>query len=245
VPLHKKTFFESLVNFKSETDIAIALSGGGDSMALTHLLSLWTQKHNINLHILHVDHGLRIESKKEAQQIQTWLKNISHSQFKILTWKHSTIPTKKIQELAREARYELMANYCAKAKVNYLFIAHHADDQMETILFRLIKSSGIDGMAGMKILQPYTNSLTLVRPLLSYTHDDLIQYCQKEKLNWIEDSSNRSDQFSRVRLRQSKDILAAEGLTAERLLLFSVRCARAKQALNYYADIYTHTLKLK
>ncbi len=225
-----------LVRFASETDIAVALSGGGDSMALTHILSNWCASHKIKLHILHVDHGLRTESSREAKQIKSWITDIPHHKFSILKWKHTGTITKKIQEQARDARYKLLSTYCQKNKIKYLFIAHHGDDQAETILFRLTKSSGIDGLSAMQLTQEYNHHLTLVRPLLNTTHDDLIAYCRRHTLNWIEDPSNNADKFARVRLRQSKKILSAEGLTNDRLRLFGARCSRTKNALQYFTD---------
>jgi tRNA(Ile)-lysidine synthase len=226
----------SLRGFSSETDIAVALSGGGDSMALTHILSEWCTQHKIKLHILHVDHGLRTESAREAKQIKSWVADIPHHKFSILKWKHTGAISKKIQEQAREARYKLLSAYCKKQNIKYLFIAHHGDDQAETILFRLAKSSGIDGLSAMQLTQAYDKNLTFIRPLLTTTHDDLISYCRRHKLNWIEDPSNNANKFARVRLRQSKGILSAEGLTNDRLRLFGVRCTRAKNALQFYTD---------
>lgn len=224
----------------SASDVAIALSGGSDSMALAHALSTWCASHNIRLHILHVDHALRATSSTEAKQVKSWVSKFYYHQFRILKWQHKQPITSKLQEQARAKRYELLANYCQKQKIKYLFIAHHQDDQAETVLFRLSKSSGIDGLSAMQPIQDYNKHLSLVRPLLNMTHDDLISYCRSHQLSWIEDPSNQSERFARIRLRQSKDILSAEGLTNDRLNQLAVRCGRAKNALQFYTDQLFH-----
>ena len=242
--MNLSSFKNNVDPFKTEHAIAVALSGGADSMALTALLSAWCAAHAVKLHILHVDHGLRAESKIESAVIKSWVKNIPYAAFKILPWVHKTKITHKIQEQARDARYALMAKYCHTHKINYLCVAHHKDDQAETILFRLAKGSGLDGMTGIKQSQIYDDHLTILRPLLSYTHADLISYCKNQKLNWLEDPSNTSDKFARARLRNSRDILAAEGLTTDRLNQFALRCARARVALNFAADEFITRTKM-
>ena len=229
-------FEQILKSIPAHAPIAVALSGGGDSMTLTQLLSAWAKKNNHALHILHVNHGLRPESKQEASLVEDYIQKMPHQTFKILTWNHKQIPKNKIQEQARSARYELMARYCKTHNIKYLCTAHHKNDQAETILFRLAKGSGIDGMAGINPIHAYDKNLTILRPCLNYTHSDLLNFCKKNKLKWLEDKSNVNPTFARVRLRESKNILAAEGLTDDRLIKFASRCERAKEALNFYTN---------
>lgn len=243
--VNQKSFsdiLKTLGNFQCEKKLAVALSGGGDSMALAYLLSGFCKKHKINLHILTVDHGLRSESKKEAKQVSEWIKNWP-AIHKILTWTGEK-PKTRIQEEARKARYFLMSDYCQKSKIKYLFLAHHGDDQMETFLFRLAKGSGIDGLSVMLPLQGISG-VTLVRPLLNFSHEDLISVCKKQKLNWVEDPSNEVDKYARVRLRQAKNVLKREGLTSERILTLSKRLMRARNALEQVTDIAFETCTLK
>ena len=222
-------------DFASEQKLAVAVSGGGDSMALAYLLSKFAIKHNIALHVLSVDHDLRKESKAEARQVVASVQDWPGVTAKILTWKADNKPKTRIQEEARKARYGLMAEYCKKQKIRYLFLAHHGDDQVETFLFRLAKGSGVDGLSVMPVMQKQSD-VTLVRPLLSYRHEDLIAVCKKNKLEWIEDPSNHADKFARVRLRQSKDILEKEGLTVERILTLVRRLERSRSALEQLTE---------
>ena len=225
---------KKLSDFKTEEKIAVAVSGGGDSMALAFLLSKYAAKNKIALHVLSVDHGLRKESAGEAKKVGGWVKAWPSVIFKTLKWTGEK-PRTGIQEAARDARYKLMATYCRKQKIKSLFLAHHGDDQVETFLFRLAKGSGIDGLTVMQPIQDY-EGLKLVRPLLDFHHDDLIEVCKKNKLDWIEDPSNQADRFARVRLRQSKEALEREGLTAERILTLAKRLDRARNALDQVTD---------
>ncbi len=203
-------------------------------MALAFLLARFAKKHKIALHVLTVDHGLRAESKKEAKRVMGWVAGWPNVTHKILNWTGAK-PKTRIQEEARKARYALIEAYCRKEGINYLFLAHHGDDQVETFLFRLAKGSGIDGLSVMPPLQKLKD-VTLVRPLLVNSHADLLAVCRKNRLGWIEDPSNHADRFARVRLRQSKEILEREGLTVDRVLSLVKRLERARNTLDQVTD---------
>jgi tRNA(Ile)-lysidine synthase len=197
--------------------IAVAVSGGGDSMALAALLKEWGAAHSVPLYALTVDHGLRSESLAEAAQVGSILSGwgVPHV---TLCWEGEK-PRSRIQELARAARYRLMGEFCRSKNIRYLFLAHHADDQMETFLYRLAKGSGIDGLTGMSPCQVFEEEgITLVRPLLGVSHRRLIATCLERQIKWIEDQSNVSQRFVRGRLRGAKEVLEEEGLTVPRIL---------------------------
>lgn len=224
----------SIADFTAEPKLAVALSGGADSMALAHLMKGFCKKKKIELHLLTVDHGLRPESRKEAKQVADWVKNWPGSLHKILTWRGEK-PKTRIQEAARNARYELMAAYCKKQKIRHLFLAHHADDQVETFLFRLAKGSGLDGLSVMSETQE-RNGLFLIRPCLKWSHRDLVAVCKKNKIPWVDDPSNDSIKYARVRLRQSRKILEQEGLTSMRIVTLAKRIERTRKALEQISE---------
>lgn len=209
------------INVSGEKNIAVAVSGGGDSMALSFLLADWCATHSIKLHALTVDHGLRPESADEAQYVAKTLRPLG-VKHKILKWE-GVKPKTRLQESAREARYGLMSDYCNHHKIKYLFLAHHADDQLETILFRLAKGTGMDGLAGMQPAQSMESGLILLRPLLSVDHNSLLSTLQAKKISWIEDPSNQNNRYARVRIRNICNTLKNEGLSPERLETFSNR----------------------
>lgn len=232
-------------DFLSEKALAVALSGGPDSMALVHLLSQWLADHNgPALHAITVDHALRPESAAEARQVGEWLQGWPHVSHSVLTWEGQK-PATRIQEEARAARYDLMDAYCRKAKIRFLFLAHHQDDQAETFLLRLAAGSGLDGLAGMKSLQPQ-GSLSLVRPFLDSPKSDLVAYCTNQGIPFVQDPSNHAERFARVRLRGSMDALEREGLSSKRIALTAKRMARARVALEEIADTsFANCTKIK
>jgi tRNA(Ile)-lysidine synthase len=222
--------------FSSETKLAVAVSGGPDSMALLHALAQLCTARAITLHALTVDHGLRMQAAQEARDVARWCADqspaISHH---ILRWE-GTKPASAVQEEARHARYALMAEHCAAHDISKLCLAHHRGDQAETVLLRLSAGSGLDGLGAMRAAAPYSAGLTLLRPFLALPKEDLLNYCADNKIPFVNDPSNQNDRFARVRLRGSMDVLAQEGLTEKRLATTAQRLSRAAQALDDYTQ---------
>ncbi len=224
---------------------AVALSGGPDSMALCLLLNDWAKLHNGTLHAFTVDHKLRDNSTAEAAQVGAWLKpfGIPHH---ILTWQHAPLTT-GIHENARTARYDLLLAACHEHNLSHLFLAHHADDQAETVLMRFARGSGPDGLAGMPLLREQ-NGVRLCRPLLPLRKQALIDLCKAQNWPFVTDPSNAAPRFARARLREAQDMLAREGLTVERLYdiarLNGIQRAHVETEVNNWmeahatADIY-------
>jgi tRNA(Ile)-lysidine synthase len=193
-----------------EKKIAVAVSGGADSLCLTLLMNQWSLKNGYCLTALTVDHQLRPESGIEAQAVHQLLKdkNICHH---ILVWQHEPLLS-RIEEKAREARYGLLSDFCKQKNIPFLLTAHTQNDQTETFLLRLSKGSGPDGLAGIKPVFA-THNLVFLRPLLEFTKEDIIVFLQKNNLKWIEDPSNQNEDFDRVRLRKERQNLEKIGLT--------------------------------
>lgn len=223
------------LNFlSSEKAIAVGVSGGADSMALCFLLSRWGAENDVKIHGITVDHDLRAESWQEAEAVHQWLVGWPSMQHKILKWDHKAAGAaidSAVQEQARHARYALMSEYCAAHDIGALCLGHHADDQAETVLFRLAKGSGLDGLSGMAARYDYSDALCLVRPLLGFGKDELVALCGDENIASLDDPSNEDEQFARVRLRAARGALEAEGLTSSRLSVTAMRLARARAAL--------------
>lgn len=222
------------IDWDGENKIAVAVSGGGDSMALAVLLAEWAAAQGIKLHALTVNHGLRSEAAAEAKFVAKTLKplDVIH---KTLVWEGEK-PKTRIQEAARDARYRLMTEYCIQKGIKYLFVAHHGNDQMETILFRMAKGTGLDGLAGMRPVQKLEGGLVLVRPLLSVSHDALILTCKDRKIDWIEDPSNENNRYARVRIRSIIEILEKEGMTPDRISSLSDRLLSSIELIDYLIE---------
>ena len=215
-----------------DTDIAVGVSGGADSMALCLILSdYFKDVPKLTIHALSVDHALRSESLSEAQHVAQQLKTLPNVEHHILTWKHETRPDARIQEKARTARYDLMKEYMHGHNITMLFLGHHIDDQAETFLFRLAKGSGLDGLSCMSVIQKIGENAVLCRPMLGLSKGDMISFCKNRGVDFIDDPSNYCDDYARVRLRKSRDILASEGLSSKRLFVASKRFSRARKAL--------------
>jgi len=216
--------------------IAVAVSGGPDSMALTLLLDAWTRKAGKRLTALTVDHGLRPESAAEAKTVKGWLaeRGISHA---TLTWQGEK-PASNVQAKARDARYALMDAWCAANGASCLALAHQLEDQAETFLLRLGRGSGVHGLAAMEAcLKPASaDAPWRIRPLLDVPKDKLKATLGAYAQDWIEDPSNAQAKYSRVRVRALKEPLASLGLTPERLAVTARHMARARAFIDQETD---------
>jgi tRNA(Ile)-lysidine synthase len=211
--------------------IAIAVSGGADSMALMILARGWRERaeNPPALTILTVDHGLRAEAEEEA----AWVKE----QAERLGLAHQTLiwsgpkPASDLQAAARAARYGLMLDFCKARRIEALATAHTAEDQAETTLMRLARGSGIDGLAAISPVS-VRNGIALLRPLLDLQRARLEATLLEACEIWIEDPSNCDRRFERVRLREA--LRAAKGLqlVPEKLALSARRLERARLALD-------------
>ena len=199
----QKNFNETLdgLLIEAPSSIAVAISGGADSFALLSLAQDWAKKNKCALHAFTVDHKLRKESTAETKKVAAWCKKnkIDHT---VLNWTGAK-PKTGIQDAARNARRSLLFTACAKKNIPVLLMAHHADDQAETLLMRLQRGSGLLGMTG---IQPYTydhaSNVSLLRPLLNIRRKELRNYAVKKKLPFIDDPSNDDENFERVKLRK-------------------------------------------
>ncbi len=212
--------------------IAVGVSGGADSMALLLLLRDWNTHHNVTLTALTVDHCLRDASKAEVAQVAAWCAALGVAHV-TLRWEEGAAQrdlSRSPQAAARTARYALLTNWCRDNANTHLCVAHHADDQIETFFLRLSRGSGVDGLAAMAPSSE-RNGVALLRPLLEFPKESLIATCEAAGQAWIEDPSNQNRKSTRVRFRQARALLAAEGLDDTRLLATVGHLQRARKAL--------------
>jgi len=209
--------------------IALAVSGGPDSTAMMQIAALSKKLKNSNVTVIVIDHGLREESKNEANIVCKNAKLFGFK-FKILKW-DGVKPKTRIQEIARKTRYKLMTSWCKKKGIEKLFLAHHLDDQVETFLMRLGKGSGVDGLAVMDFVTE-TSSLKLVRPFLEIPKTRFIEILGITNLEWISDPSNFNSDYKRSRIRKILPILSKEGINSKQIGLVIKRMRSAKDALN-------------
>ena len=222
------TLMVGLGPFESAPHLAVAVSGGADSLALCLLADLWARQNGGAVTALTVDHRLRAGSADEADQVGAWMaaRDIAH---RVLPWT-GVKPDASLQAAARDARYTMLGQWCLAAGVLHLLLAHHQDDQAETLLLRLGRGSGVDGLAAMAPAGA-TRPVRLLRPLLTVPRARLEATLRAVGQSWIDDPSNASERFRRVRLRRLMPSLAAEGLDAGRLSATATRLGRARRAL--------------
>ena len=214
--------------FERAPRLAIAVSGGADSMALALLADAWARHRGGGITALTVDHRMRPEAAAEARQVGAWLAARGVAQ-ETLVWE-GPHPPSDIQAAARAARYRLLEGWCAARGVLHLLTAHHREDRAETFWLRLARGSGLDGLAGIAA-EAERPDCRVLRPLLDVPPDRLRARLRLEGQTWIEDPSNRNADFARVRVREARAVLAAEGLSAERLAETLRHLGRARQAL--------------
>ena len=192
--------YNYLKNIISDNDyVVIALSGGPDSMALLHLLLKLREEKSINIICAHVNHGLRVESEDEKVFVEDYCKNnnLIFEYMKIESYKNGFN-----EKDARNIRYEFFDKIMDKYKSKYLLTAHHGDDLIETILMRIGRGSNLKGYSGFSIISNRHN-YKLVKPLIYYTKDEIMEYIEKNNIPYVIDNSNLKDEYTRNRYRHN------------------------------------------
>lgn len=187
--------FSELLNDVSGK-IWIAYSGGLDSTVLLHLAAQYTQQNNMLCEAIHVHHGLN----KQADDWVLHCKKICSALNIPVTIERVEIENKGkgVEAAARDARYDAFAAHMHDNDV--LLTAHHQDDQIETLFLRLFRGTGVRGLGGMQVTRPLQKGM-LVRPLMHYSRESLLDYANNKQLQWIEDNSNYEMHFDRNFIR--------------------------------------------
>ncbi|MBN2630758.1 MAG: tRNA lysidine(34) synthetase TilS [Rhodobacteraceae bacterium] len=208
--------------------VGVAVSGGGDSMALLHLLHRVAPQAGFVLHAVTVDHGLRPESAAEAAAVAAFCASlgVAHD---TLRW-GGPDATGNLMDQARRARMRLMADWARSRGIGHIALGHTADDQAESFLINLSRAAGLDGLAGMRAAWTQ-DGVCWTRPLLGQTRDALRAYLRRNGVEWAEDPSNDNDRFTRVRARRALKALRPLGITVERLTTVIHNLSMAQEAV--------------
>lgn len=208
-----ETAYQALAPHQPER-IAVAVSGGSDSMASLHLLWRLAQQHGWHLRAVTVDHALRPEAAHEAQAVADVCRRLGvpHD---TLVWDHGAIAG-NLMDAARRARYAMMADWAAAHSVAQIVLGHTADDQAETFLMGLARGAGLDGLTGMRRFWDQ-GGIRFLRPFLHIQRNDLRAYLSRQGLTWTDDPSNANDRFDRVKARKALKTLKPLGVTAARM----------------------------
>lgn len=231
-------------------DIGLAVSGGGDSMAMLTLAHNWTHRWGVRLWVVTIDHGLRPEAASEAALVSETCAELGHP--------HATLRWHwdgqgNVMDVARRARLTLIDAW--RGALRHVLMAHTSDDVAETFLMRLARGSGVEGLSAMAAkrrialpeggvlragdvsgdlppVAPREAAFHVVRPCLDMTRDELRHYLRTLKGRWVEDPTNEDPRYDRARIRRLLGLLQAEGLGADTLAATAHRMARAREALS-------------
>ena len=230
-----KIYNEFSSSFKIKEDIAVAVSGGPDSLALAYLTKCYSLKNKIKVKYYIVNHKLRKESSLEAETVKKVLKKID-IQCEILNW-NGKKPSKNIQAKARVKRYSLLANECKKNNIKYLLLGHHQNDLLENFLIRIVRGSGLKGLISFGKNTKYRDQdLNIVRPLLNFKKKDLLHISNEVFSFFVEDPSNINEDYKRTRIRNLLHSLEKEGLDVEKLDLTINNLKDSDKSIKFYVD---------
>ena len=226
--IYKK--FEKELSIKK--NFIVAISGGPDSLALTFLTKIYSIKRSLNIKYYIIDHRLRKNSKSEAKYVQQKLKNFS-IRLNILTWR-GLKPTKNIQAIARDKRYELLTEIAKKYRIQNILLGHHLDDLFENFFIRILRGSGLQGLISLD-KETQKNKINLIRPLINIDKKDLIYISNYVFGSYIKDPSNEDDKFKRVKVRNFLNQLNLEGFDRKKFFLTIKNLKIANENIKFYS----------
>ena len=224
----ENTIKENILQLIEEKKIAVALSGGSDSLALTIALK------NIGLDVLAilVNHHLRPEADEE---IATTIKTLNKFKIKYTVQNWDGKYQKNLEAEARSARYNLLLKVCKNEKINTLCIGHHIDDQAETFLLNLARGSGLDGLCAMP-KKMIINNIKIIRPMLNLTKQDCRNYLTNLNVKWCEDKSNQDIKYKRNKLRYLLNQIEDKELITKRIATAVETLQEARETLDNLID---------
>jgi len=208
--------------------IGLAVSGGSDSTALLHLAHSYATSRDIRLCAMTVDHGLRPEAGGEAKKVaeQCARLGIGHETARWDNWDGRG----NLQNQARAARLRIISDWAKSNGLGVVALGHTLDDQAETVLLRLARGSGVDGLSAMADRRQ-SHGVTWVRPLLEFRRQDLRAWLRANQISWAEDPSNDDPKYDRVRVRNALKVLDDIGVSPERLAGVASRMRSAREVL--------------
>lgn len=183
--------------------IVAAVSGGPDSMAMLHMLSVLAREGRLDVIVAHVNHGFRgEESERELETVRGYAADLGFPFESVTLDMPAYIEETRSngQAASREKRYEFLYGTAERRGAKRIALAHHADDQAETVLMRLLRGTGLTGLAGM-LPKRREKNVELIRPMLRMNKSDILRYCDEHNVPFCVDSSNEKRHYFRNRIR--------------------------------------------
>lgn len=207
-----KSVFNTLEKYlKTNDTVIMGVSGGADSVYLLHILTKFGQKTPLKIIVAHINHQLR---KKDSKDDEIFVKDLVETlnnspqttklKFYLKTSNIKALSEKSkkgIEETGRKIRYDFFKNLAIKNKAKFIITAHHADDNLETILLNLTRGATLKGLTGIQELTPLTQNIQLLRPLLNISKENIIDYLKFKKLKFRKDESNKDTTYKRNFIR--------------------------------------------
>lgn len=211
----------TLSELPPDTPLLLGLSGGADSCALFHMLLEYCKEHRTPLTLAHVDHGIRGEEAKRDAAFCRALAEKHSLPFHLL---EADVPAlakasgRSIEEEARAVRYVFFERVMKDGGIPLLVTAHNADDNAETLLFRLARGTAVRGLSGIPPVRPFGNG-RVIRPLLEMTKADILSYCKENSIDFVTDSTNECTDYARNRIRHNAlpELCAINGNAVENI----------------------------
>jgi tRNA(Ile)-lysidine synthetase-like protein len=253
--INSLSIVNSMKNDLKKEKIAIALSGGVDSICLAYILHNIKNEMNLDITCLNVDYN--IKNEENPSFVKSFCEN-NDIKYKLLSCDYSDIKS-GIKRKLREARYHLMVDWCLKNDTKYLFVGHHLNDDIETFLMRLSRGSNFYGLAAMRsrsfiyILNQNPNrslssnfksstfddnkdrsdgetneKVCILRPFLNISKNEIIKFAESNQISWYEDISNDYDQFERVRVRKFLKLQNDQFIKKCSAVIFKLKLKRSK-----------------
>lgn len=185
----------TLKNINFENYVVVGVSAGPDSMCLLDLI----QKRTDKLVVCHINHNVRHESKEEEKFLKNYCKN---KNIIIETMTIESYEENNFENEARKKRYMFYEKILKKYNAKYLFLAHHGDDLIETILMKIARGSNLEGYAGIKEINNF-KKYKIIRPLLLYTKEEILEYNNSHNIPYYIDNSNTNTKYTRNRYRKN------------------------------------------
>ncbi|MDP3261480.1 MAG: tRNA lysidine(34) synthetase TilS [Tabrizicola sp.] len=205
--------------------VGVALSGGGDSVALLHLCRVA----GLTVEAVTVDHALRAESAAEAVAVSAGCAALG-VRHEVRVWRHGAVGG-NLMDAARRARVGLIRDWAVQRGIGVVALGHTRDDQAETLLMGLARVAGIDGLAGMRPAW-VEGGVRFVRPLLEAGRTELRAWLKAQGIAWIDDPTNENDRFARVRARKALAVMEPLGISPQGLATVARNLAEAREALD-------------
>lgn len=193
----------TIVKAKTSDSILLGFSGGADSSALLHMLSIYSKEVGCKLYAAHINHGIRGE---EADRDELFCRETAKKYGVEIFVLNADVPHiakesgESIETAARKVRYDFFAELMRKHSIPLLATAHNANDDLETILFNLSRGAGLDGLCGIPESREISGG-RIVRPILKMSREEILEYCDKNSLPFVTDSTNTDTDYTRNKIR--------------------------------------------